>query len=69
MTITASTLRARSVAEKGALAREVEQHVWPLFEAGSIKVPIHATFPLADAAAAHRLMEASGHVGKIVLTV
>ncbi len=69
LTMTASTLRARSVAEKGALAREVRQHVWPLIESGKIAIPVHATFPLADAAGAHRMMEASTHIGKIVLTV
>ncbi len=69
LTMTASTLRARSVAEKGALAREVRQHVWPLIESGKIVIPVHATFPLADAAGAHRMMEASTHIGKIVLTV
>lgn len=69
LTITASTLRARSVAEKGALARDVQQHVWPLLESGQVTVPVYATFPLRAAAEAHRLMESSSHVGKIVLTV
>jgi putative PIG3 family NAD(P)H quinone oxidoreductase len=67
--ITGSTLRARSVAEKGAIARAVHQHVWPLLEAGTVRVPVHATFPLAQAAEAHRMMESSAHVGKLVLTV
>ena len=69
LTITASTLRARSVAEKGALARDVEAQIWPLVESGAVKVSVHATFPLRDAAGAHRLMESNQHVGKIVLTV
>ena len=69
LTITGSTLRARPVAAKGAIAAAVRQHVWPLLEAGAVKPIIHATFPLRDAAAAHRLMESSAHVGKIVLTV
>jgi len=69
LTMTASTLRARSVAEKGALAREVEAEVWPLVASGQLRMPIHATFPFRDAAEAHRLMEASGHIGKIVLTM
>jgi len=69
LTITASTLRARSVAEKGALARDVQQHVWPLLESKQVRIPIHATFPLNAAADAHRMMEASTHIGKIVLTV
>jgi putative PIG3 family NAD(P)H quinone oxidoreductase len=69
LTITGSTLRTRSVAEKGALAQAVHTHVWPLFESGKVTVPVHATYPLHDAAEAHRVMEASGHVGKLVLLV
>jgi putative PIG3 family NAD(P)H quinone oxidoreductase len=69
LTITGSTLRARTVAEKGAIARGVREKVWPLIEAGKLKPLIHATFPLARAADAHALMETSGHIGKIVLTV
>jgi putative PIG3 family NAD(P)H quinone oxidoreductase len=69
LTLTGSTLRARSVAEKGAVAAAVRQNTWPLIEAGKVKPVIHATFPLADAAGAHRLMEAGSHIGKIVLTV
>jgi NADPH:quinone reductase len=65
--ITGSTLRARSVAEKGAVAKAVHERVWPLFESGAVKVPVHATFPLRDAAAAHRVMDASSHIGKLVL--
>ncbi len=68
LTITGSTLRARSVEEKGALAAAVREHVWPLLEAGAVRPIIHATFPLRDAAAAHRVMDASTHVGKLVLT-
>jgi putative PIG3 family NAD(P)H quinone oxidoreductase len=67
-TLTGSTLRPRSVAEKGAIAAALKEKVWPLLEAGRIKPLIHATFPLADAAGAHRLMESSTHIGKIVLT-
>ena len=69
LTITASTLRARTVQEKGALARVVHEHVWPFFESGGVRVVVHATFPLARAAEAHRVMEESRHVGKLVLTV
>lgn len=69
LTITGSTLRARPVEEKGRLAREVEQHVWPLIESGAVRVLIHATFPLAKASDAHALMEASTHVGKLILQV
>ncbi len=67
--ITGSTLRPRSVAEKTAIARSVEAEVWPIVEAGRLRPVIHAVFPLADAAGAHRLMESSQHIGKIVLTV
>jgi putative PIG3 family NAD(P)H quinone oxidoreductase len=66
-TLTGSTLRPRSVAEKGAIAAALREKVWPLIEAGKVKPLIHATFPLADAAGAHRLMESSVHIGKIVL--
>jgi len=69
LTITGSTLRARSVAEKGVVAAQVHEHVWPLLESGTVKPHIFATFPLRDAAAAHRLLEASTHVGKVVLIV
>jgi putative PIG3 family NAD(P)H quinone oxidoreductase len=67
--LTGSTLRTRSVEEKGALAHAVHQHVWPLFESDAVRVIVHQTFPLRDAAAAHRLMESGAHVGKIVLQV
>jgi NADPH2:quinone reductase len=67
LTITGSTLRPRSVAEKGAIARAVHEHVWPLFESGAMRVVVHATFPLAGAADAHRVMESSAHTGKLVL--
>jgi putative PIG3 family NAD(P)H quinone oxidoreductase len=68
LTLTGSTLRARSVAEKGAIAAELRDRVWPLLAAGRVKPVIHRTFPLAEAAEAHRLMEAGTHIGKIVLT-
>jgi putative PIG3 family NAD(P)H quinone oxidoreductase len=68
LTWTGSTLRPRSVAEKGEIARSLEAKVWPLLMAGRVKPVIHATFPLSDAAKAHALMETSAHVGKIVLT-
>ena len=69
LTITGSTLRPRSVAEKGAIARAVREHVWPLLESGEVKVLVHAAFPLREAAEAHRVMESSAHIGKLVLTV
>ena len=65
---TGSTLRARSIADKGAIARAVEDHVLPLIAAGKVKPVIYKTFPLRDAASAHALMETSAHIGKIVLT-
>ncbi|OLC80346.1 MAG: NAD(P)H-quinone oxidoreductase [Acidobacteria bacterium 13_1_40CM_4_65_8] len=67
LTITGSTLRARSVAEKGAIARAVHTHVWPLLESGAVKPIIYKTFPLPRAADAHRVMEAGNHIGKLVL--
>jgi len=68
-TITGSTLRPRSVAEKGAIARALEAKVWPLLAKGQVAPLLHATFPLDQAAEAHRLMESSAHLGKIVLTI
>ena len=67
LTLTGSTLRPRSVAEKAQIARALEAKVWPLISAGKIKPQIHKTFPLAEAAQAHALMETSAHVGKIIL--
>ncbi len=69
LTLTGSTLRARSVAEKGAVAAAVRQNAWPLIEAGKVKPVIHKVFPLAEAAEAHRTMEADTHIGKLVLQV
>ena len=69
ISISGSTLRARSVEFKGAVAQNLRDKVWPLVEAGRIKPVVHETFPLAEAAAAHGLMESSAHIGKIVLTV
>jgi hypothetical protein len=67
LTITGSTLRARPIADKGAIAEAVHRHVWPLLETGAVKPIIHATFPLRDASEAHRVMESSTHIGKLVL--
>lgn len=69
LTLTGSTLRPRSVAEKAEIARELEAKVWPLLAKGQCKPLIYKTFPLAEAAQAHALMESSTHTGKIVLTV
>jgi putative PIG3 family NAD(P)H quinone oxidoreductase len=69
LTLTGSTLRPRSVAEKGLIAQALRAKVWPLFESGKLKPVIHASFPLARTADAHRMMDADQHTGKIVLTV
>jgi NADPH2:quinone reductase len=66
---TGSTLRPRTVAEKAAIARGIEEKVWPLVAAGKIRPVIDSTFPLEQAAAAHARMESSQHIGKIVLTL
>jgi len=69
LTVTGSTLRPRSTEFKGYLARHLREKIWPLIEAGRIRPQVYKTFPLAEAAEAHRLMESSQHIGKIVLTV
>lgn len=69
LTITGSTLRPRPVAFKAAIAAQLRERVWPLLETGRIKPVIYQTFPLAQAAAAHTLMESSAHTGKIMLQV
>jgi len=69
LTLTGSTLRPRSIEEKGQIARAVRENVWPLIEKGDVRPVLHATFPLAAAAEAHRALEAGTHVGKIVLIV
>ena len=69
LTLFGSTLRARPVAEKGAIASSVEQSVWPLLAAGTIAPVIDSEFPLDQAARAHAHMESGNHFGKIVLTV
>jgi len=69
LTITGSTLRPRPVEEKGRIARQVHEHVWPLLESRQVRVLVHATFPLARASDAHQLMEASTHIGKLMLLV
>lgn len=67
LTLTGSTLRARSIAFKGEIARQLHEKVWPLLAAGTVRPVIHQVFPASEAAAAHRLMESSEHIGKIVL--
>jgi putative PIG3 family NAD(P)H quinone oxidoreductase len=68
LTLTGSTLRPRSVPEKAAIARAVTAEVWPMVSDGRVRPVVHRTFPLAEAAAAHRVMETSEHIGKILLT-
>jgi putative PIG3 family NAD(P)H quinone oxidoreductase len=67
LTLTGSTLRPRSVEEKGAIAAALHREVWPLIESGQVTPHVYRTFPIADAAGAHALMESSTHIGKIVL--
>ncbi len=69
LTISGSTLRPRDKTFKGEIARALHQHVWPLLESGAVKPVVHQTFPFDDAAGAHRLMESSAHIGKIVLEI
>jgi len=69
LVLTGSTLRPRPVDFKGAIARSLREKIWPLIEAGKIKPVVYKSFPLAQASEAHRLMESSQHIGKIVLAV
>lgn len=69
LTITGSTMRPRTTAQKGAIAAALREKVWPVLDAGRCGPVIHATFPLAEAAAAHALMESGAHIGKIMLRV
>jgi NADPH2:quinone reductase len=66
---TGSTLRSRSIADKGAIRQAVEDNVLPMIAAGKVKPVIYKTFPLREASSAHALMESSAHIGKIVLTI
>ena len=69
LVVTGSSLRPRSTAEKGAIARALRERVWPILDAGRATPRVHAVFDLGDAGAAHRLMESGAHIGKIVLRV
>lgn len=69
LTFTGSTLRPRTVEQKAAIATALAREVWPLFESGQLRTYLYRTFPLAEARAAHELMESSTHIGKIVLEV
>lgn len=68
LTITGSRLRPRTIEEKAAICRQVEKEIWPLFGSGDIIPETHQVFPFSEAAEAHRIMEASSHIGKIILT-
>src|SRR5690606_3387895 len=65
----ATSLRSRPLSEKAEICASVVEHVWPLVARGQVKPVVHTTMPLAEAGRAHQLMEESGHIGKIVLTV
>jgi NADPH2:quinone reductase len=69
LTVTGSTMRPRTAAQKATIAADLREKVWPVLAAGRAGPVIHATFPLAQAAEAHRLMESSAHIGKIMLQV
>jgi NADPH2:quinone reductase len=69
LTITGSTMRPRTTAQKGAVAARLRELVWPVLDHGTCAPVIHAVFPLAEAAKAHALMESSAHIGKIMLRV
>ena len=69
LTVTGSTMRPRSTEQKGAIAAELRRTVWPVLSAGRCGPVIYTTFPLAEVAEAHRLMESSVHIGKIMLAV
>ena len=69
LTLTGSTLRPQPTAQKAKIAAELREKVWPLLNQGKLAPVIHSTFPLVQAADAHRLMESSAHIGKIVLSV
>ena len=69
LTLTGSTLRPRSVEEKGAIARQLEARVWPLLSAGSVRPLVHRVYPMERAAEAHRALESGDVIGKVVLTM
>ena len=66
--VIATSLRARPAAEKATIVAAVREHVWPLIESGRVRPVVHGTYPLAAAADAHRELEASSHIGKVLLT-
>jgi NADPH:quinone reductase-like Zn-dependent oxidoreductase len=68
-TVHAAGLRARPLEQKAAIVAETAHAIWPMVEAGAVRPVIAERFPLARAAEAHRLVESSGHIGKVLLTV
>jgi NADPH:quinone reductase len=69
LTVTGSTMRPRTAAQKSAIAQSLLARAWPLLESGAVAPVIHAVFPMAEAPAAHRMMESSEHIGKIMMTI
>jgi NADPH2:quinone reductase len=69
LTVTGSTMRPRPIAEKGGIASDLRERVWPLIESRAVKVLVDRVFPLAEAADAHRYMESGTHIGKLILSV
>ncbi len=67
--VTATSLRARPAEEKATIVAETVEHVWPLLESGAVRPVVHATYPLEDVREAHRVLEESSHVGKVLLTL
>ncbi|HEX8076222.1 MAG TPA: NAD(P)H-quinone oxidoreductase, partial [Chthoniobacterales bacterium] len=67
LTLTGSTLRPRTLAQKTAVALALKEKVWPLYDSGAVRPMVHATFPLAETRQAHELMESSAHLGKILV--
>ena len=69
LTVTGSTMRPRTVADKAQIARDLEKHVWPLLESGRVRVIVDRVFPFADVVSAHRYLEAGAHIGKVILSL
>ncbi|HTP32723.1 MAG TPA: NAD(P)H-quinone oxidoreductase [Candidatus Acidoferrales bacterium] len=69
LTLTGSAMRPRTVADKAQIARDLEQHVWPLLESGRVRAIVDRVFPFSEVAAAHRYLESGAHIGKVILKV
>jgi NADPH2:quinone reductase len=67
--VTGSMMRPRPIAEKGAIARELRERVWPLVESRAVRVLVDRVFPLGEAALAHQYLESGAHIGKVILAV